>query len=173
MIDHVSVRVQDFSRLLAFYREALAPIGYQVLMEYPGAVGLGADGKPDLWIMQTDKPLNPTHVALGTASRARIDAFHAAALAAGATDNGQPGLRADYHPFYYAAFVHDPEGNNIEVVCHTNPDAPAPKAARPAGKAKTKAKARKAAAPKKAAPKKAAKAKAKKPKPKAKAKKRR
>lgn len=143
MIDHVSVRVQDFARLLAFYREALAPIGYGVLMEYPGAVGMGAQGKPDLWLMQTDKPVNPTHVALSS-SRDRIDAFHAAGLAAGGSDNGSAGLRADYHPHYYAAFILDPEGNNIEVVCHAPPQAPkakaVKKAARPAGKAKAKAK---------------------------------
>jgi hypothetical protein len=105
---------------------------------------------PDLWLMQTDKPLNPTHVALGSKTREAIDAFHAAALAAGGTDNGPPGLRADYHPTYYAAFVRDPEGNNIEVVCHAAPGAP--KAARPKAKArkakparKTKAAARKPA----------------------------
>jgi catechol 2,3-dioxygenase-like lactoylglutathione lyase family enzyme len=137
MIDHVSVRVQDFSRLLAFYRDALAPIGYEVVMEYPGAVGLGAGGKPDLWLMQTEQPINPTHLAL-VASREMIDAFHAAALAAGGTDNGPPGLRVDYHPHYYAAFVRDPEGNNIEVVSHVPPGAP--KAARPASKGKAKAK---------------------------------
>ena len=138
MIDHVSVRVQDFGRLLAFYREALAPIGYQVMMEYPGAVGLGADGKPDLWLMQTEQPINPTHVALHSPTRDRIDAFHAAALSAGGSDNGPPGLRVDYHPTYYAAFVRDPEGNNIEVVCHAAPGAP--KAARPAAKGTPKAK---------------------------------
>jgi catechol 2,3-dioxygenase-like lactoylglutathione lyase family enzyme len=161
MIDHVSVRVQDFPKLLTFYREALAPIGYRVIMEYPGAVGLGADGKPDLWLMQTDQPINPTHVALGS-TRECIDAFHAAGLAAGGTDNGPPGLRLDYHPNYYAAFVRDPEGNNIEVVSHGA--LVLSKAARPAAKGKAKAK-------KKAAAKKpAAKAKA---KPKAKAKKRR
>ena len=164
MIDHVSVRVSDFGRLVAFYRDALAPIGYQVLMEYPGAVGLGADGKPDLWLMQTEQQLNPTHVALSSASRGPIDAFHAAGLAAGGTDNGPPGLREDYHPTYYAAFVRDPEGNNIEVVCHADPSA---KAARPAAKAKAKAKATKKAAarkPAKPAKNKAAKAKGKKKK---------
>jgi catechol 2,3-dioxygenase-like lactoylglutathione lyase family enzyme len=149
MIDHVSVRVSDFSRLLAFYREALAPIGYEVIMEYPGAVGLGAEGKPDLWLMQTDQPLNPTHLALGTAARAPIDAFYAAGLAAGGTDNGPPGLRLDYHPTYYAAYVRDPEGNNIEVVCHAAPGAA--KAARPASKGKAKAKAKKKVAAKKPA----------------------
>jgi catechol 2,3-dioxygenase-like lactoylglutathione lyase family enzyme len=140
MIDHVSVRVQDFSKLLAFYRDALAPIGYQVVMEFPGAAGLGAGGKPDLWLMQTDQTLNPTHLAI-VASRPLIDAFHAAALAAGGTDNGPPGLRADYHPHYYAAFVRDPEGNNIEVVCHEAPGAP--KALKPKAKPKAAKKAAK------------------------------
>jgi catechol 2,3-dioxygenase-like lactoylglutathione lyase family enzyme len=157
MIDHVSVRVLDFPKLLVFYREALSPIGYRVIMEYPGAVGLGADGKPDLWLMQTDKTLNPTHVALSS-TRERIDAFHAAGLAAGGSDNGPAGLRADYHPHYYAAFILDPEGNNIEVVSHMPPHAP--KAARAAAKPKAKVKAKVKA---KAAPKKAAKKPAKKP----------
>ena len=143
MIDHVTVRVQDFSRLLDFYRAALAPLGYEVLMEYPGAVGLGADGKPDLWLMRTEQPLNPTHLALSGA-RDAVDAFHAAALAAGGADNGAPGLRADYHPHYYGAFIHDPEVNNIEVVCHADPEA---KPARPAAvrKAAPKAATRKTA----------------------------
>jgi len=124
----------------AFYRDALAPIGYSVIMEYPGAAGLGAGGKPDLWLMQTEQAVNPTHVALSSARRELIDAFHAASLAAGATDNGPPGLRVDYHPTYYAAFVRDPEGNNIEVVCHAPPQAARPaKAARPAAKGKAKA----------------------------------
>ena len=125
MLDHISLRVQDFPRVLAFYRAALAPIGYDVVMEFPDAAGLGADGKPDLWIMRTEQPLNPTHVAFAS-RRDRIDAFHAAALAAGATDNGGPGVRAHYHPNYYSAFVLDPEGNNVEVVCHEDPTAPKP-----------------------------------------------
>ena len=117
MLDHISLRVQDFDRALTFYKAALAPIGYAVAMEYPGGAGLGEPGKPDLWISATEKPPHPTHIAFRT-DRARVDAFHAAALAAGGTDNGAPGLRADYHPHYYAAFILDPEGNNIEVVCH-------------------------------------------------------
>jgi catechol 2,3-dioxygenase-like lactoylglutathione lyase family enzyme len=135
MIDHVSVRVQDLSKLVAFYREALAPIGYKVIMEYPGAVGMGSS-MPDLWLMQTEQPLNPTHIALSGA-RDAIDAFHAAALAAGGSDNGPPGLRADYHPHYYAAYVRDPEGNNIEIVSHAPPGAPTvakPKAAKKTSK---------------------------------------
>lgn len=122
MIDHVSIRVQDLPRAIAFYRAALAPLGYDVLMEFPSAVGMGSS-KPYLWISQTESSVSPTHLAFA-AERDRIDAFHAAALAAGATDNGPPGVRADYHPHYYAAYVYDPEGNNIEVVCHEDPAAP-------------------------------------------------
>ena len=155
MLDHISLRVQDHSRAVAFYRAALAPLGYQVMMEYPGATGLGA-GMPDFWLMTTELPLNPTHIAF-SADRESVDAFHAAALAAGGTDNGSPGLRADYHPHYYGAFVRDPEGNNVEVVCHEDPDArPAPvktvarksakrtakKTVKPKAKAKVKAKAK-------------------------------
>jgi catechol 2,3-dioxygenase-like lactoylglutathione lyase family enzyme len=169
MLDHISLRVQDHSRAVAFYRAALAPLGYQIMMEYPGATGLGA-GMPDFWLMTTEQPLNPTHLAF-SADRETVDAFHAAALAAGGVDNGPPGLRADYHPHYYSAFVRDPEGNNVEVVCHEDPDAqPAPvrtaarKSARKAVKASPKAKVKAKAKVKvkaKAAPK--AKAKAKKP----------
>ena len=143
MIDHVTVRVQDLSRLLDFYKAALAPLRYEVVMQFEGVAGLGADGKPDLWLMQTDQPLNPTHLALA-GERDLIDAFHAAALEAGGSDNGGPGLRSDYHPHYYAAFVRDPEGNNIEVVCHADPDAkpPARKSAsrKPAARAAAKPK---------------------------------
>src|SRR5215471_5862895 len=147
MLDHISLRVRDFPRALAFYKAALAPIGYEVIMEFPDAAGLGEKGKPDLWIMKTENPTHPTHLAFG-ADRSSVDAFHGAAMAAGATDNGGPGLRLDYHPNYYGAFVLDPEGNNIEVVCHEAP-APARKAAPRASAARKKApkaKSKKAAA---------------------------
>lgn len=162
MIDHVSLRVQDFERALAFYRAALEPIGYQVVMEFSGAAGLGAGGKPDFWIMQSEPPINATHVAFSS-ERALVDAFHAAAIAAGGSDNGAPGLRPDYHPHYYGAFIFDPEGNNVEVVSHADPTAPKP--------APAKAPASRKAAARKAAPKAKVKAKAKakaKSKPKAK-----
>jgi catechol 2,3-dioxygenase-like lactoylglutathione lyase family enzyme len=143
MIDHISVRAQDLSKVVEFYKAALGPIGYKVLMDYPGATGMGgSSGMPDLWIMQTDKPLNPTHVALGGLRR-EIDQFHAAALAAGGTDNGAPGLRPDYHQHYYAAYVLDPEGNNIEVVCHYPNGVPPAPPARAAAKRKPAASARK------------------------------
>jgi catechol 2,3-dioxygenase-like lactoylglutathione lyase family enzyme len=122
MLDHISLRVVDYDKALAFYKAALAPIGYQVVMEFPGFAGLGEKGKPDLWITKTDKAVNPTHVAFRV-DRGRVDAFHAAALAAGGTDTGAPGLRSQYHPNYYGAFVLDPEGNNVEAVCHDAPGA--------------------------------------------------
>ncbi len=120
MLDHVSIQVQDFRRALTFYRAALAPLGYKVVMEFPEVAGLGEKGKPDFWIGRTDKPVNPVHVAFA-ATREAVTAFHAAALAAGGVDNGAPGLRPDYHPHYYGAFVLDPDGNNVEAVCHTPP----------------------------------------------------
>jgi catechol 2,3-dioxygenase-like lactoylglutathione lyase family enzyme len=129
MLDHVNMRVQDFRKLLAFYRAALAPLGYRVVMEFPQAAGLGEKGKPDFWITTSDRPSNPVHIAFVT-DRDSVSAFHAAALAAGATDNGPPGVRADYHPNYFSAFILDPEGNNIEAVCHEPPPArkaPAPR----------------------------------------------
>jgi catechol 2,3-dioxygenase-like lactoylglutathione lyase family enzyme len=161
MIDHVSLRVQDFERAVAFYRAALAPIGYEVVMEFSGAAGLGAGGKPDFWIMQAEPPLHASHVAF-TSERAMIDAFHSAAITAGGSDNGAPGVRPDYHPHYYAAYIFDPEGNNVEVVSHADP------AAKPPAPAKVKAKsAARKPAPKAASKKVSAKAKPAKAKPKA------
>jgi catechol 2,3-dioxygenase-like lactoylglutathione lyase family enzyme len=182
MIDHISLRVQDFERAVAFYKAALAPIGYQVVMEFSGAAGLGAGGKPDFWIMQSEPPINVTHVAFAS-ERAHVDAFHAAAILAGGSDNGAPGLRPQYHQHYYGAFIFDPEGNNVEVVSHADPTAPKPsavravaarkpaakKAAKPATKNGAKPAATKAKAAKKVTKKAAPKAKAK-SKPKAKAK---
>ncbi len=177
MLDHVSLRVRDFDRVLSFYRAALAPLGYLTVMEFPGTAGLGEPGKPDLWLTLSDQELNPTHLAF-TADRAQVDAFHAAALTAGGTDNGGPGVRTDYHPHYYAAFVVDPEGNNVEVVCHANPNANVGASAKPVAKKtsakpmakKTTAKPKAKAKAKSAKPKAKAKAKAKVAKPKAKAK---
>jgi catechol 2,3-dioxygenase-like lactoylglutathione lyase family enzyme len=121
MIDHVSVPVADLERSRAFYAAALAPLGYRVLLEpHPRAVGLGAD-RPDLWLALLE-PGAPSparvHVALGVETTALVDAFHTAALAAGGADNGGPGPRPIYHPRYYGAFVLDPDGHNVEAVCH-------------------------------------------------------
>ena len=117
LIDHVSLHVSDYARSKKFFSAALAPLGYSVLMEYDGAAGLGS-GRPDFWIAQGEPKSGPTHVCFAASSRAQVDAFHKAALAAGGRDNGGPGLRTHYHPSYYGAFVFDPDGNNVEAVCH-------------------------------------------------------
>ena len=118
MIDHVGLGVSDLDRSKAFYQRALDPLGYRPLLERDGSVGFGRDGKPDFFIY-VNRPLSgPTHVAIASPDRATVHAFHAAALAAGGRDNGPPGPRPRYHPHYYGAFVLDPDGNNIEAVCH-------------------------------------------------------
>ena len=118
MIDHLTLKVRSVARARAFYTAALAPLGYAVVMEFGGGVGMGADGKPDLWLAEDPANTRPTHVAFVAPSRAAVQAFHAAALAAGGKDNGGPGVRVDYHPTYYAAFVLDEDGHNIEAVVH-------------------------------------------------------
>ncbi len=125
MIDHVGISVADLAASKAFYAQALAPLGYTLIMEVTAeqtgghpAAGFGSES-PDFWIGQDGAPSQRTHVALRTKTRAEVDAFHAAALAAGGRDNGAPGLRPHYHPNYYGAFVLDPDGHNIEAVCHT------------------------------------------------------
>ena len=119
MIDHIKLHVADASRSKAFYEQALAPLGYKVIMEpVPGVVvGMGTQ-VPDFWLAQSDRP-TVAHVALRADDRAAVDAFHAAALAAGGEDNGAPGVREQYHPGCYGAFVIDPDGNNLEAVHHT------------------------------------------------------
>ena len=118
MIDHIKLHVADAERSKTFYAEALAPLGYRVIMEpVAGVVGMGTRF-PDFWIAQSDAP-TVAHVALRADDRAAVEAFHAAALAAGGSDNGPPGLRPQYHPGYYGAFVVDPDGNNVEAVHHT------------------------------------------------------
>jgi catechol 2,3-dioxygenase-like lactoylglutathione lyase family enzyme len=116
MIDHLGVSVTDLAKSLAFYKAALAPLGYEVIMQGDGYAGLGVGGKPDLWL--TPGAPARQHVAIRADRRSLVDQFHQAALAAGGKDNGGPGVRAHYHPNYYGAFVHDPDGNNVEAVCH-------------------------------------------------------
>ena len=119
MFDHIGIKVTDLPRSIAFYTQALAPLGYDALKTYDLAAGFGEKGKPDFWISTGGAPgAAGNHVCFHTSSRAVVRAFHAAALAAGGTDNGAPGVRADYHPNYYGAFVLDPDGHNIEAVCH-------------------------------------------------------
>ena len=123
MFDHIGVTVSNFAKSKAFYAQALAPIGHSKVVETtldggrrPCAGFCHEDGS-DLWISQ-GTPTPSLHIAFRVNSRAAVDAFHAAALAAGGTDNGKPGLRPQYHPNYYGAYVLDPDGHNIEAVCH-------------------------------------------------------
>lgn len=117
MIDHIGLTVSDYAKSKAFFEKALAPLDYHLVMEFGRAAGFGVGQKPDFWISEGDSTA-PVHVALACLDRATVDAFHKAALEAGGRDNGAPGLRPDYHANYYGAFVHDPDGNNIEAVCH-------------------------------------------------------
>jgi len=118
MIDHVIITVSDFEASKAFYSRALAPLGYGVIMEFGKGVGFGVGGKPDFWFHEVEAQKPPIHVAFASHDRPTVDAFYSAAIEAGGVDNGPPGLRPDYHPDYYGAFVFDPDGNNIETVCH-------------------------------------------------------
>jgi catechol 2,3-dioxygenase-like lactoylglutathione lyase family enzyme len=117
MIDHIAVNVSDYERSKSFYLAALGPVGYELVMEFGKAGGFGPGGKPVLWLRE-QQPVGSMHLAVTAPDHATVDAFHAAALAAGGEDNGAPGLRPHYHASYYAAFVHDPDGNNLEVVNH-------------------------------------------------------
>jgi catechol 2,3-dioxygenase-like lactoylglutathione lyase family enzyme len=124
MLDHVGFPVLDYERSKAFYTRALAPLGYTLVMEVrqdehdSPAAGFGASGKPDLWIGGEGGLNRALHVAIAADDRAAVNAFYDAALAAGGKDNGAPGLRPHYHPNYYGAFVLDPDGHNVEAVCH-------------------------------------------------------
>jgi catechol 2,3-dioxygenase-like lactoylglutathione lyase family enzyme len=125
MIDHTGIIASDFDRSKQFYSAALAPLGFQMVMEFPASVtghtdvaGFGEPPKPEFWISRGTPNNPPVHVAFRAASRAVVDAFYKAALEAGGRDNGPPGIRAHYHPDYYGAFVLDPDGHNIEAVFH-------------------------------------------------------
>ena len=133
MLDHISVRVADYDRSKKFYQEALAPLGYTLAMENSSGAGFRRGPIPSFWVKQ-GQALNlaeasparelagcggaAIHVAFASDNRGMVDAFHRAALAAGGRDNGAPSLRPEYHPNYYGAFVLDPDGYNIEAVCH-------------------------------------------------------
>lgn len=127
MLDHVGIPVSDFARAKAFYARALAPLGIGLVMEvtpeqtgHGRAAGFGSEGNPYFWFGDDGAPPPGlhSHVAFAADSRAKVDAFHAAAIAAGGRDNGTPGLRPHYHENYYGAFVLDPDGHNVEAVCH-------------------------------------------------------
>jgi catechol 2,3-dioxygenase-like lactoylglutathione lyase family enzyme len=125
MIDHLGFPVRDFARSRAFYVQALAPLGFGPVMDvtkeqtggYEGT-GFGPPGRPQLWIGSGDAGGTCNHIAFQASSRAAVDAFYKVAIAAGGRGNGPPGIRAHYHPDYYGAFVFDPDGHNIEAVCH-------------------------------------------------------
>ncbi len=123
MIDHVGLNVSDLAAAKAFYAETLEPLGYRVWGDWESeeVVGFAVDDAgPDFWVYtRGDEPSAPTHVSFRARDRETVDAFHAAGLAAGGSDNGEPGVRPHYHEQYYGAFVLDPDGNNIEAVCHS------------------------------------------------------
>lgn len=125
MIDHTGIGVRDPAKSRRFYELALAPLGYRVLMEVPEeatggkvVLGMGVPPKPDFWLSEGEPQRPPVHIAFVAETRAQVDAFHAAAIAAGGKDNGAPGPRPHYHAGYYGAFVLDPDGHNVEAVCH-------------------------------------------------------
>jgi catechol 2,3-dioxygenase-like lactoylglutathione lyase family enzyme len=118
MIDHVVLNVRDYDASKRFYLQALRPLGYEVILEFGKMAGLGREGKPEFWFGERDEPSANVHVALASPDRKTVDEFYSAALAAGGRDNGAPGIRSQYHEDYYGAFVYDPDGNNIEAVCH-------------------------------------------------------
>ena len=124
MIDHTGIPVSDPAQAKAFYDAALGAIGAKLLMTVPAqftggkwVAGYGRK-KPDFWLTESAEIGPGRHYAFTASSRGEVDAFYAAALAAGGRDNGAPGIRAHYHPDYYGAFVFDPDGNNVEAVCH-------------------------------------------------------
>ncbi len=128
MLDHIGIPVSDYQRTKQFYLRALAPLGHGLVMEVDqrvekgfSAAGLGNNDRPDFWIGGEGTLNRPVHIAFTATNRTGVDAFYVAALAAGAKDNGGPGLRPHYHPNYYAAFVLDPDGHNIDAICHAPP----------------------------------------------------
>lgn len=118
MIDHIGIQVADLERSIAFYTKALAPLGFELVMRWEQFAGFGIGGKPEFWIDGRKAPTDIIHIAFRTNGRASVRAFYDAAIAAGGKDNGAPGVRAHYHEHYYGGFVHDPDGHNIEAVCH-------------------------------------------------------
>ena len=126
MIDHIGIDVSDMAVAKAFYTVALEPLNVLVVLEVTAEqtgsdafVGMGAGGKASFWFGPGQGPISPIHVAFTAPNRAAVEAFYQAALASGGRDNGPPGLRPHYHATYYAAFVLDPDGHNIEAVCHS------------------------------------------------------
>lgn len=117
MYDHLTLKVRDLQASLGFYRRLLAPLGYVLASSDEASAGFGPAGAPAFWLLaQPKEPTRAVHIAFQAPDRAAVDTFHRTGLAAGARDNGAPGPRPDYGPTYYAAFLFDPDGNNIEAV---------------------------------------------------------
>jgi catechol 2,3-dioxygenase-like lactoylglutathione lyase family enzyme len=131
VIDHIGVGVRDFEQSVEFYTRALAPLGFDRVAYIDSdnrSAGFGVHGRDDFWIHE-GRPVGRSHIAFDADSHEAVDAFHAAALEAGGRDNGAPGLRPAYSDTYYAAYILDPNGNNIEAVFHG--DAPVHKGDQP------------------------------------------
>jgi catechol 2,3-dioxygenase-like lactoylglutathione lyase family enzyme len=127
MLDHITINVRDLRRAKNFYDQALRPLGIECLyIEVDGFVGYGASSEAFFWLGQKNSQQTSVHVAFRTEDRGTVDRFYEEALNAGGQDNGPPGIRACYHPDYYGAFVLDPDGHNIEAVCHTPSAEPLP-----------------------------------------------
>lgn len=121
LLDHIGIPVSSFATSLSFYTRVLQSLGYQLVRQSHLGAGFGLGRKPEFSIFEPSTGKNqpmPQHIAFSAVSRDAVDAFYMAALTAGATPNGPPGLRPEYHPNYYGAFVIDPDGNNVEAVCH-------------------------------------------------------
>jgi catechol 2,3-dioxygenase-like lactoylglutathione lyase family enzyme len=118
VIDHVTLNVQNLDASKAFFAEALRPLEYELTVDFVEGAGFGAGGKSDFFLARRGEPSCPVHIAFKAPNRQAVDAFFEAALAAGGTDNGAPGIRRVYHEYYYGAYVLDPEGNNVEAVTH-------------------------------------------------------
>ena len=137
MLDHLTLTVRDLERSIAFYNRAFPALGYGLSMRFEQMAGFGTKTKPSFWLKAGSAPSQPMHLAFVAPSRLAVDRFHAEALAAGARDDGAPGLRPHYHPHYYGAFLIDPDGHPIEAVCHLAP--PRSAARKPKGTVKKKA----------------------------------
>ncbi|GAA5445957.1 hypothetical protein Misp06_04164 [Microbulbifer sp. NBRC 101763] len=118
MLDHIKIPVQDLARSSDFYRQSLTPLGYELVMEFDNSAGFGWADKPEFWIYSSGPASGQLHIAFRAEEREVVRDFYRAALQAGGTDNGVPDVYEQYHPDYYAAYVLDPDGNNLEVVCH-------------------------------------------------------
>lgn len=118
IIDHIGIAIADYDRSKQFYQTVLATLGIELVIEVQGWAGFGKQDKAEFWFGPDEVIQPPMHIAFAAANRKQVDDFYRAALNAGATDNGEPGVREIYHSNYYGAFVIDPDGHNIEAVCH-------------------------------------------------------